>query len=298
MLSPLLDSLKNVSRNCTTKDIAQVLPPVQTIYFLFLWSAICENLSSLNGEIADCGDSVSTILKQPWRQSGTRCCDHQVGQSTGQLLPPRLLPPSHRWHLLLCVVDWVCSRRGCEWRDWRRDTTKALFGCCRIHLDPHGLKWIEVKFSSNFTPTHANTRGLIWNRLHPNKTWALLVWSVVATWILAEALAGRLVVGSKKTQHKRSRPTVLRTRSHRLGVAPNAVVARAPPPALPAGRRRRHGPLPWRGQREAAEPRSRDVPPRRRARGGVALRLHGRVPSRNAVWRVLYVVSFPFFFSI
>jgi len=47
---------------------------------------------------------------------------------------------------------------------------KALFGCCRIHFNPYVLVWVEVEFSSSFTPIHLNTCGLMWIRLHPNKT--------------------------------------------------------------------------------------------------------------------------------
>ena len=47
--------------------------------------------------------------------------------------------------------------------------TKALFGCCRIHLNPHVLEWIKVEFSLISTPTHPNTCGLMQIRLHPNK---------------------------------------------------------------------------------------------------------------------------------
>ena len=46
--------------------------------------------------------------------------------------------------------------------------TKALFGCCRIHLNPHALEWIGVEFSSSSTPIHPNTCGLMRIRLHPN----------------------------------------------------------------------------------------------------------------------------------
>jgi len=38
---------------------------------------------------------------------------------------------------------------------------KALFGCCRIHFNPCVLVWIGVEFSSNFTPIHLNTCGLM-----------------------------------------------------------------------------------------------------------------------------------------
>ena len=46
---------------------------------------------------------------------------------------------------------------------------EALFGCCRIHLNPHVLEWIGVEFSSSSTPIHPNTYGLMRIRLHPNK---------------------------------------------------------------------------------------------------------------------------------
>jgi hypothetical protein len=46
---------------------------------------------------------------------------------------------------------------------------KALFGCCRIHLNPHVLESIGVEFSLSSTPIHTNTCGLMQIRLHPNK---------------------------------------------------------------------------------------------------------------------------------
>ena len=46
----------------------------------------------------------------------------------------------------------------------------VLFGCCRIHLNPHVLEWIGVEFSSISIPTHLNTYGLIRIRLHTNKS--------------------------------------------------------------------------------------------------------------------------------
>jgi len=47
--------------------------------------------------------------------------------------------------------------------------TQALFGCSRIHINPHVLRWIGVKFELNSTPIHTNTHGLKWIRQHPNK---------------------------------------------------------------------------------------------------------------------------------
>ena len=38
---------------------------------------------------------------------------------------------------------------------------EALFGCCWIHFNPYVLVWIEVEFSSNFTPIYLNTCGLM-----------------------------------------------------------------------------------------------------------------------------------------
>jgi hypothetical protein len=48
-------------------------------------------------------------------------------------------------------------------------TLQALFGCCRIHFNPHVLGWIEVEFSLSSTPIQLNTYGLIRIRRHPNK---------------------------------------------------------------------------------------------------------------------------------
>ena len=45
----------------------------------------------------------------------------------------------------------------------------GLFGCRRIHLNPHVLEWIEMEFSSSSTLIHPNTCGWIRIRLHPNK---------------------------------------------------------------------------------------------------------------------------------
>jgi hypothetical protein len=36
-----------------------------------------------------------------------------------------------------------------------------LFGFCRIHLNLYLLEWTRVKFNSNSTSIHLNTRGLI-----------------------------------------------------------------------------------------------------------------------------------------
>jgi len=70
------------------------------------------------------------------------------------------------WKLLL-----QCPTKGGEAiRSCAKETLKALFGCCRIHLNPHVLEWIEVEFSSISTSSHLNTRGLMRIRLHPNKT--------------------------------------------------------------------------------------------------------------------------------
>jgi len=38
---------------------------------------------------------------------------------------------------------------------------EALFGCYRIHLNPHVLEWTRVEFSSNSTQIHPNTCGLM-----------------------------------------------------------------------------------------------------------------------------------------
>ena len=37
---------------------------------------------------------------------------------------------------------------------------KALFGCSRIHINPHVLGWVGVELKLNSTPIHSNTCGL------------------------------------------------------------------------------------------------------------------------------------------
>jgi len=37
------------------------------------------------------------------------------------------------------------------------NSLKALFGCIRIHINPHVLRWIGVELELNSTPTHTNT---------------------------------------------------------------------------------------------------------------------------------------------
>jgi len=52
---------------------------------------------------------------------------------------------------------------------------KTLFGCGRIHINPHVLWWIEMEFELNSTPIHTNTHKLKWIQQHPNKAeWIFL----------------------------------------------------------------------------------------------------------------------------
>ena len=37
---------------------------------------------------------------------------------------------------------------------------KALFGCSRIHINPHVLGWVGVEIELNSIPIHSNTCGL------------------------------------------------------------------------------------------------------------------------------------------
>jgi hypothetical protein len=40
------------------------------------------------------------------------------------------------------------------------NTHKALFKCSRIHINPHVLRWIGVKFKLNSIPIYTNTYEL------------------------------------------------------------------------------------------------------------------------------------------
>ena len=87
----------------------------------------------------------------------------------GYMIPIRHTPVSGYSPLLGSLFSWRSIIHGVQ-------TLKALFECCRIHLNPHMLEWIEVEFSSKVplqsTPTyvdwcesdHIQTRpkGLIW----------------------------------------------------------------------------------------------------------------------------------------
>jgi len=75
--------------------------------------------------------------------------------------------------LFVCVLVWI----GVEFSsNSTPNPPQALFGCCRIHLNPHVLEWIGVEFSSSSTPIHTNTCGLMWIRLHPNKVSTHVDW--------------------------------------------------------------------------------------------------------------------------
>jgi hypothetical protein len=65
----------------------------------------------------------------------------------------------------------------------------ALFRCCWIHLNPHVLRWIEVKFSLSSTPTHPSTCGLMWIWLHPNKNYTGVLSSLGKLLLLQTSIA-------------------------------------------------------------------------------------------------------------
>ena len=54
-------------------------------------------------------------------------------------------------------------------RDTRKSNNESLFGCSRIHINPHVLRWIGVELELNSTPIHTNTHGLKKIRQHPKK---------------------------------------------------------------------------------------------------------------------------------
>ena len=83
-------------------------------------------------------------------------------------LDPRQPAPARRHQCRGPPAEaWRTAHRRKEGR--YPNPPQALFGCCRIHLNPHVLEWIEVEFSSSSTLTQLNTCGLIRISLHPNK---------------------------------------------------------------------------------------------------------------------------------
>jgi hypothetical protein len=47
----------------------------------------------------------------------------------------------------------------------------GLFGCTKIHSNPHGLGGIEVKLKLNFTSIPPKPRELRWLYVQPNKAY-------------------------------------------------------------------------------------------------------------------------------
>jgi hypothetical protein len=128
-----------------------------------------------------------------WSQSAHRSLSCRLCHSTSFCCPAPILQwkPNEMLHLGGALTFHSCfipkTKRGTEPKNLALYTEETeslghapfqmcgikhlgLVWCCRIHLNPHMLRWIGLEFSSCFTPIHPDTLVLRWVWQHPNKT--------------------------------------------------------------------------------------------------------------------------------